>query len=105
MPTPQTPIQSCFDGMTASKPEAELRMNLLFIIPAAPHVKTGRVVDSVLWRGTMVVRCSFLEKDSRGGVLPAGGAFWVLGGFFIAALSNNNKSPASHTIKGRGPPV
>jgi hypothetical protein len=31
MPTPQTPIHSGFDGMIASKPEAELRMNLLFI--------------------------------------------------------------------------
>jgi hypothetical protein len=58
MPTPQTPIHSGFDGMTASKPEAELRMNLLFIIPAAPHVKTGRVVDSVLWREPMLLRCS-----------------------------------------------
>jgi hypothetical protein len=28
MPTPQTPIHFGFDGTTASKPEAELRMNL-----------------------------------------------------------------------------
>ena len=58
MSTPQTPIHSGFDGMTASKPEAELRMNLLFIIPAVPHVKTGRVVDSVLWRESMLLRYS-----------------------------------------------
>ena len=57
MPTPQTPIHSGFDGMTASKPEAELRMNLLFIIPAVPHVKRGRVVDSVLCREWMRQRC------------------------------------------------
>lgn len=61
MPTPHTPIHSGFDGMTASKTEGELRMNLLFIIPAVPHVKTRRVVDSVLWRESALVyppRCN-----------------------------------------------
>ena len=43
MSTPQTPIHSGFDGMTASKPEAELRMNLLFIIPALISVPVARV--------------------------------------------------------------
>jgi hypothetical protein len=43
MPTPQTPIHSGLDGMTASKPEAELRMNLLFIIPALISVPVARI--------------------------------------------------------------